>query len=285
MTVKLAAIIGMGLILQPPSQASTLDDIQQLPAPLQGCWTNGDCSIDTESSFESGGIAAFRYLSADFSGYLFRYALVSPSVATNVYMDGQNPLEPQPIETNVALSGNVWLQVADSYSVSASSRPLTLYREQISPSQQAILPRSSYADEYPNVLNFELSASSLLASSAYHTMTFNGLDFSESGDLIAAEPLLTCLADGCGTHQELNLIGMSFVQAGDQLLLQFAANDGRAKLYSEAMRYDNAQYGSLNQRDWYVQPVPLPAAWLVWLSGLGLIAGRCTKTVKRRPSA
>lgn len=284
MTLKLAALIGLGLILQPPtSQASTIDHIQQLPVPLQSCLTNGDCSIDRQSSFESGGIAAFHYSSADFSGYLFRYSLVSPSVAKTVAMDNQNPSEPQPIETNIALSGNVWLQVADNYSISASSRPITLYREQVSPSQQAILPRMS-PNEYPNVLNFELSASSLLASSAYHTTTLDPFGGNESGDLIAAEPLLICLADGCSTNQQLNLIGMRFVQAGDQLLLQFAANDARPRLYSESLAYNDPQFGSLSQRDWYVQPVPLPAAWLVWLSGFGLIAGGGAKTAKRRPA-
>ena len=284
MTVKLATIIGLGLILQTPSQASTIDDIQQLPAPLQSCWANGDCSIDSQSSFESGGIAAFHYVSADFSGYLFRYSLVSPSTAKSVVLDSQNSSEPQPIETNIALSGNVWLQVADSYSVSASSRPITLYREQISPSQQAILPRLSYPDEYPSVLNFELSAASLLASSTYHTTTLDSFGGTESGDLIAAEPLLICLADGCSTNQQLNLIGMSFVQAGDQLLLQFAANDDRPKLYSESLAYNTPLLGTLAQRDWYVRPVPLPAAWLVWLSGFGLIAGSGAKTAKRRPA-
>jgi hypothetical protein len=272
MNTKLSAIIGIGLALcQPPIQAAIIGSPSELPVPIQNCWITGDCFVNPVSNFEMGGIAAFRYLSGDFSGYLFRYSLLPPSSETfkQDYVDNsQNPPIISHTESNIPLQGSAWLQVAERYNNLAAGS-VVLYLDQVTLDQQPNSPQYGYT-----TLNFSLSPDALLATHAYKTLALTDEGFRESGDLIAAEPPVICLATGCSASQEINLIGIRFVETGNELLLKFAPNDLRGKLYGEDRAYNGGVYSEFrSQRDLYVQPVPLPAAWLLCLSGLGLFAG------------
>ncbi|MDD2760154.1 MAG: hypothetical protein PHH11_07655 [Methylomonas sp.] len=277
MSIKLAPLVGLGLsLIQIPVHAAIIDDISQLPLPVQNCALAGNCLVESISAFDNGGIAAFRYQSADFSGYLFRYSVLPPSQASDVeegFDYSQDPPATQHHSTNIPLAGTLWVKAAESYSALAASHEIVMYLDRATPSQQVVIPRWADENLYPTTLNFEFSTASLSASSAnrYLALTYDG-DRS-SGDLVGNEALVPCLAEGCSVNQRLNLIGMAFVQVGNQLVLQFASDDTRSMLYSEAIAYNDVTYGFLHQRDWYVQPVPLPAAWLMWLSGFGLLAG------------
>lgn len=240
----------MGLILGPTlGSASTLESLTDLPVAIQQCLTTAECNVSSESDFDHNGIAAFRYQANTVSGYLFRYPVLPPSTA-------------------IPPAGNLWLNVLDTYSRSADSRPMLLYLDQ---SSFNTLPRYGQTDEFPTVLHFELSADSLLDSRAFRNLGLSEEGVVESGDLTALEPLLPCLADGCSLSQELNLIGMSFVENNNELKLQFAPEDFRRMLYAESLSYNQFE-PFFYQRELYVQPVPLPAAWLVWLTGFGLFA-------------
>jgi hypothetical protein len=285
MNAKLSVIIGMGLSLYLPSlQAATISSIRQLPTPIQTCVITAECLVGFGSDFELGGIAAFRYSTKDFSGYLFRYSVLKPSAATyeqNYVDDAQNPPITQLRESNIPLKGHVWLQVAERYSNSATGL-VALYSDKITPTQ-VVLPR--FFDPIdPPTIHFQLTPKSLLASRAYSQWTLTEQGGTGSGDLIAAEPpLLICLANGCSVREEINLIGMTFVESGNELVLQFAPHDRRQMLYNEERAYDDVIAGFHEQYQLYVQPVPLPAAWQLWLLSLSLFAGgqRITSLRKR----
>lgn len=275
MKFKNVIIFGLGLGLSQMPQAATIDSTDQLPQAIQGCLTTADCLVNPISEFESEYIAAFRYTAADFNGYLFRYSVMPPSVATDVddFLDfSEDPPIVRHYESNIPLGGTIWLQVAESYAVSAASRAVVLYMDKTLPSPPALLPHwgSEYGESL-NSLQFELSPSALLGASAFRIF----IDSSPrvSGGDLEGDILWPCLAEDCGVNQELNLIGMSFMLDGDQLRLQFAGSDKRRLLYTEALFYNSPEDSFHNQRDWYVQPVPLPAAWLMWLLGFAAWAG------------
>ena len=171
-------------------QAATLADKGPLPAAIEQCVVDAACSVATDSVFELGGIAAFAWTSVAGPGFLLAYPLLPPSHAS----------------VATPLTGTLWLGVQASYVTLADHRGVTLFTDRVKPDEKRLLPRYAGSDYYPAILNFDLSVAALLAGHAEHRVALGGADGYSSGDLVAFEPLLPCVADGCSAAQQINLI-------------------------------------------------------------------------------
>ena len=268
----LRILLEVGLaIMSVATQAVTLASFDALPAPIAACISSTTCVVASNSSFDAEGIAAFQFSEVGTTGYLVRYPVVPPSSSSVANFGGDVPL-----------SGSLWMQVADRYSVAAPGHPVVLYLDQVDPRGQVVRrPFFPFFGSTLTALNFELSSDALLASHAFR-MTGDG-DFPNAGDLIAREPPLQCLASGCGVNLELNLIGLHFQQSGPDLLLSFDPQDHRRQLYLEENYYFGVveqQYGDVTRL--FVQPIPLPGVGAALCVGVlairRKIAGRACGT-------
>lgn len=282
MRKKLSFVFGLGFALyQLPAQALELGSLTSLPQRIQGCLDEGDCAIAGQSAFDVQGIAAFSYQEDTFSGYLFRYTLTPPSAATDLSEAiNINPptggIAPAPEIT--PLAGSVWLQVAQRYVDGTGG--VVLYLDHVTPLEKSVIQRIGSAVDYPSVLNFQLTSDAFTNAAAFKSLALNATGGIEAGDLSAGEPVVPCLAEGCSTFQQLNLLGMRFVADDDDLLLQFAADDPRGKLYTETMAYSGNLGAEYHSRDYYISSVPLPGAWLLGLTGFGFILARSRGLVR-----
>jgi len=254
-----------------PAAAITLATAGPLPGAVEACIAARDCSIAQDSSFDLGGIAAFQYLSSDGAGYLVRYALAPSSLAhdSQDFLDTrQDPPLAQHVETLTALSGSLWLGVQGRYARNADFHDLQLYVDRAQPAEQRLLPRFTLSEPPPTVLHFAFSSDALQASQAYRHLLLDSAGSVEEGSLQSAEPLLPCLADGCSVAQSLALVGLGFSVQDDDLVLHFVPQDRRQALYSEEIAYSHPDNSFLWRRDYFVQPVPLPAAGVLMLFGV-----------------
>lgn len=273
---KLTFVLGLGVALyQLPVQAAVLGSSAFLPQSIQSCLDQGDCSVAEDSVFDAQGIAAFNYQEDDFSGYLLRYTLATPSSATDISESVNiNPASGStaPAPEITPLDGSVWLQVAKRY-VNGSGK-VSLYFDQVTPLEKSVVQRLGATNDYPSVLHFQLSADGFTNAGAFERLVLDANGSHESGDLVAAEPLPPCLAQGCSTFQELNLLGIQFVAEDDDLVLQFAGDDKRHKLYTETSAYSGNLGTEYHSREYFISSVPLPGAWLLWLTGVATLARR-----------
>lgn len=79
-----------------------------------------------------------------------------------------------------------------------------------------------------------------------------------------------CVAEGCSIGAQFNLVGMKYIQTGTNANLVFVDVDSRSLLLSQASYdpYTNNMSGQMYQQQFNVQPVPLPAGFLLLASGL-----------------
>ena len=257
-----------------PAVAISLATVGPLPGAVTECLAGGACSIAQDSSFELGGIVAFQYPSPDGDGYLLRYPVLAPSLARDSQDILDNTQEPplvQHLASQTVLSGSLWLAVQARYASSAADHGLQLYVDQVQPAEQRLLPRFQLNGPTPTVLHFGLTSDALLAAQAYRYMLLDPIQSVDEGSLQSAEPLLPCVADGCSVAQSLALIGIGFTAQGEDLVLHFVPQDRRRALYGEEIAYNNADNGFRWRRDYFVQPVPLPGAGVLTLSGVALL--------------
>ncbi|OAI26029.1 MULTISPECIES: hypothetical protein [Methylomonas] len=273
MLKKLSIVAGF-CWLHAPLQAATLGDLQSLPSAIQDCLDEADCSVADQSDFDLAGIAAFRYQAGTFDGYLLRYSLIAPSAAVDIsdypVLNLQEAAAQAQINESTPLAGTVWLKLASRYGAGGGNA--ALYFEHVTPVDKSVLMHLGDTT-YPDVLNFQLNDQALAAGGAYRSVALNSEGSVEAGDLVADEPLLVCISEGCGTYQALHLVGVNYAWDGANWVLQFAADDMQRELYVENTTY-NGQYGySYHNRDYYVGSVPLPAAGGLCLVGLAWLGG------------
>lgn len=273
MLKKLPILAGLCLPL-PPLHAATLDAIQSLPASIQDCLEEANCNVADQSDFDMGWVTAFRYQAGTFDGYLLRYSLVAPSAAVDIsdypVLNLQEASAQAQIYESTPLAGTVWLKLASRYGAGGGNA--ALYLEHVTPADKSVLMHLGDAT-YPQVLNFQLNDQALAAGGAYRSVALNSEGSVEGGDLVAEEPVLPCLADGCATFQSLYLVGVRYALDGGEWVLQFAADDLRRELYMENQTYNSGLGYEYHNRDYYVGAVPLPAAGGLWLAGLVWLGG------------
>lgn len=234
-----------------------------LPGELQACFQSGTCVAAITprgiwaSDFESTGAAAFAYQEWDGSSYdakwLIRYDLLSPPGT---------------------VAGTAWLSARNHYDVAGSdAHSIILYFDD---------PGSDYFPAPP--LTLTLDDSGLAEGSAFRTEVAawietepEVLEFGSivSGNLSGIEPLL-CLAEGCGSSINFNLLHMDFA-AGT---FNFDPNDSRGPLFTMHSWYDCGSEdcgGGSNTQSLYVHAVPLPAAMPLLIGGLALLGAHARR--------
>jgi hypothetical protein len=239
-----------------PSHAATVTE-QELPASVLACMSSASCFVMTTSSHESDTASAFPIFHLTGDGmegnWLLRYPLVPPS--------GRTGIHPPRFEGH---GGHLWLMVEGRYDASESRHPVTLYLDKVDPA-----PTPFYGQE--GDLSLYVSTADLLAGDSHMTV---GLGYGGSyghGDLSGETPL-PCLADGCRVHARLNLLQLSYAEAGPDLVFAgFNPSDSRGLLYRQEISYLTGDpfVDMHDVQAYYVSAVPLPAP--AWLMGSGLL--------------
>lgn len=260
MTRSIRRIISVTLLFLAPGfvLAKPLLLPMDIPAEIQMCMDSGGCAVNSLSTSGYHGTNMFEYF--DFTnnttGKLIRYSLDSSyQVDQDVVTD---------------FSGHVWLLAADSYDTTASIHDITLYLDQVAPA-----PMDIANDGDPNTIHLGLTTADLLAGSGlYRTILDSSLPrgFLEEGSLLTDGIPSPCLADGCGTEAFFSLAYLQYVDDGSSLSLMpwLDTSDTPATLYSQKSYFNTGDVFS----DYYyeqvfsIQPIPLPAASWLFISGL-----------------
>lgn len=266
-------IIILVLLLFIPIKYARSITVVDLPSQLQACMGSGDCFVDTSlPAFAFGQMEAYSFAGdlqgSLVTGYALRYSLLPPS--------GEN---------STAFGGDVWLTVQSSYDLSLDSNPVTVYTDTVSPQPNNIL----FGDSDGLDIDISMTNAALLSGSGFEVIGLDGNNMvvyqanmnlqSDSG----GGALLPCAAEGCSATADLNLIYLSYIQAGNTATLQLNPGDSRSLLYELTSSYDELPEngGYFTSQSYYVAAVPLPAA--VWLFGAGLLG--LIGIAKRKKSA
>lgn len=227
--------------------------VSELPASIQSCITAGNCVVDYGGSYHSATASAFALF--DTSTYkqdwLMRYALVPPS--------GESDTEGVQTDT---YGGYLWMQAAAAYSASETEHAVTLFLDRVVP-----VPGSFY--DQSGDLSLSMTSADLLAGAAYRTQADPGYGNYDSGSLSGEIPLI-CLAEGCKIEARLNLLQLTYANAGATIVMTgFDASDTRGLVYSQGAYYFDGEPPYGTKQAFYITAVPEPG--MAWLFGFGLL--------------
>jgi hypothetical protein len=113
----------------------------------------------------------------------------------------------------------------------------------------------------------------LIAGCGYRTYGLDGDNNSYSNGDLSGNLSLPCVAEGCGTHAELNLVQLTYGNFGSVIALTaFNPSDARGLVYAQHSFfscYGDISCATNDVQRFHVSAVPVPAA--VWLFSSGLI--------------
>ena len=252
------------------ANASAVLATNDLPSEIQSCFASGSCSslsyspsqIIFQNDFQAGNISAFQYMENTVSKWLIRYHAVAPSHSSgNAYDSLTNTSS----SYNSQLSGNLWLSANQSYDLASSNHLFNLYFDKISPSVSFI---NGYASAH-----FNLTSADLLAGGGYSQITNFGTN--EQGSLISGPGpdgalginYWSCIE--CDVTVQFNLAMLNYSDFGGVAQLAFNPADAQALVFNENEYHPDFGSGSsYSEVALYVQPVPLPASFWLFASGL-----------------
>lgn len=232
--------------------------ISELPATIQSCIATGTCAVNYQSAYDSGTASAFSMF--EVSGgqsWLMRYNLVPPSGETVI--GGWQ---------NTAYNGYLWMQVANNYSAAETAHSVTLFLDKVTPVPGPVFGQGSD-------LFLFMTTADLLAGGAYNTLSYisyyDDPNFVESGNLSGEVPLI-CLAVGCQTSAQLNLVQLNYQSFGSAgiVMAGFDADDTRGLVYSQSYAYLNGYPPYGTTQSFYITAVPEPETF--WMLGFGLLS-------------
>lgn len=237
--------------------------IADLPGSIQSCMGTS-CLVNMASTYDSGAVSAFQIMQSSGSevytqNWLIRYSLSAPSSESRI-----NPTSSTP------LSGNLWLLAKTVYTATETSHPFTLYLDKVTPTP-FLMPGQGGSD-----LALSMTTSDLLSGGAFRTA---GIDESNNvydyGSLIGA-PVL-CVASGCETHAQLNLLQLHYKSLGTTLTLDyFNPLDERTLVFNQRSSFTGLgclDCATNDVQSFYVSAVPLPSALSSLTLGLFVFTG------------
>ncbi|MDB2686529.1 PEP-CTERM sorting domain-containing protein [Mariniblastus sp.] len=199
---------------------------QVFPTSFQASIDNGDF---TEPVFVLSSPSFQRYdyfdTSNDTRMHLLRYSMRDDSgneFTRLMETDGTDGS----ITTRTQFSGSAWLSLQNEYDLSSNfdriTHQMTLYTEQAVPSQ------------FPAVedVTLTLSTDALLAGTGSFFSNIDGTEVQNNG--LDSDGPLVCLAPGCFTGAEFNLLNVSYREVGDVARAEFLLPPVEGQLlYSE----------------------------------------------------
>ncbi|MBI5461222.1 MAG: hypothetical protein HY941_03450 [Gammaproteobacteria bacterium] len=231
---------------------TTVASFSTLPSDIRNCFETGYCLGDTlgtnlYADSYIDGVSAFQYVQLNGSTYdfkwLMRYDLLTPPGT---------------------VAGAAWISAQNSYNIAGSdAHNFTLYFNDMN---------NGYLTAPP--ITVTVNDNDLADGSAFRSQYFGLVEY-EPGyftyDLIASGALGIdlpfCLADGCGSSAQFNLLHMYYADG----LFNFNPQDTRGLLFNRNNWY-NCGYedcgGYAQSQNLYVHAVPLPASALLLISGL-----------------
>jgi hypothetical protein len=257
-SVLAAALLSLSLVFSIPARTATITN-SDLPGSIQSCITAVTCFVSGTSAYDSATASAFQIQQIVGSGvennWLMRYALVPPS--------GQSRINPTQTDS---FSGYLWMLVKSTYSATETAHPLTLYLDKVTPA-----PFSMYG-QYGD-LSLAMSTADLVSGGGYRTYGLDGNNDSYDYGSLSGDVPLPCVAEGCETHAELNLLELMYGDFGSIIALtSFNPSDARGLVYEQRSSYPcygDSSCATNDVQSFYVSAIPVPAA--AWLFGSGLI--------------
>jgi hypothetical protein len=241
----------------------------ELPATIQSCISAGSCLVDySGGSYNSTTASAFAMVDLP-SGkwnWLVRYDLTPPSGQTDI-----NGVQ------SSTYGGYLWMQVANNYSAAETAHPVVLFLDKVTPVPSNLFGQSGD-------LSLFMTTADLLAGGAYKTISYVSYDeygIVSTGGLSGETPGL-CLAVGCQTNAQLNLVQLNYQSFGSSgiAMTGFNPTDTRGLVYSQSSSYFNGDPPYGTTQSFYITAVPEPETF--WMLGLGLVS--VAIAVRRRRS-
>lgn len=256
-----AALAALAALLPFTASATTVSTTD-LPNAVQTCISDGNCTFDSTSTYNSASVAAFYLVTGASSttpqfNYLVRYALGDGSAATSTSSTGATQTTPY--------TGYLWMQVQSSYSATQTADPVTLYLDKVAPVPASYDPNIAQGDP----LAFTVSAADLLAGSSQETLNADG---TTSGDLSGDTPI-ACASLGCSEFAQINFDQLQFGSNGTTISAGFNSADSRSLVFTQGTADDGSVSGSPynNTESFSIKPVPLPQSLWLFASGLACL--------------
>lgn len=257
MKVRFAAAVAAFLISS-SAQAAILVQNSELPTAMQGSF--GSMAVST---FATTNMAAFGYTENSVAKWLIRYGVTTPSHEAYSSYDSLNGTSSS---STTPFTGYLWLSANQSYNLADASHQFTLFTDKVSPT-----PLSLWGS---NSATFNLNSLALLAGSGFEQTNYNNGAYDSLGTMYSYPGtqwggwFWACIE--CDNSVQFNLIMLKYFDFGGTAQLAFDASDSRALLFKQSDYTPDFGSGtSFHEQDYYVQPVPLPAA--LWLFASGLI--------------
>jgi len=244
-----AALLLLSLALSTPGRAAIITNTD-LPSSIQSCITATTCSVSYSSEYDSGTASAFGITENTGSGpandVLMRYALTSTSGYSNV-----NPTQ------SGTYNGYLWVLAQTIYSASETAHPITLFLDKVSPT-----PLNLAGSDSP----ITMTTTDMIGGGGYLStgIDMNGNVYA-NGDLAGGIPAY-CLAPGCSTYAQLNLVQLTYGYVGNMIVLTtFNPSDARGLVFEQSVNSS----GSSAAESFNISAVPISGA--AWLFGSGLL--------------
>lgn len=228
------------------AHAATLQEVSQ-------CDSSADCVLLSVEG--SGDNLAAVMANRSGSIWYINYDLVAPSANTT-------------FSDTTPYTGRLTLEVQNSYNLSNSTHYMSMYYSEVTPG----LGVNSNTDPSQQYLYMGMTTEGLLSGTgSYSAHCCDSTIFDNTLNLT----LQPCVADGCGIDVLVNLLFLNYTDVGGTAMLNFDFAEQAALLMSWDNYYleDPMAGGFLNDRDFYVQTVPVPAAAWLFISGILALFG------------
>lgn len=261
--ISMPRLVVLVLLLISPAEYVCSITITDLPSQLQACIGSNNCVVDTRAPVVTIGQMEAYYFADNLQGtpafgYALRYSLLYPSAE----ISGPG---------TITYTGDIWLTLYNSYDLSLDANPVTIYTDKVSPQPGNLFLGDSTGLD----IDVTMTSAALLSGAGFEMVGLddNNMDIYQANMTLQSDmggnALVPCLAEGCLSTADLNLIYLDYVQSGNTATLQFNPGDSRKLLYGLTSKYDAApeEGGYFVSQSYYVASVPLPAT--MWLFGAG----------------